>query len=158
MSALICILLFAAGNIVRDGWPSLGSTHGARAAGAALCGLGAFAVSLDPVAAALIGAAILGGFYLDMKHGDGQGADTPASIGFLFLSGLTSLVPLAEALTLSRAALAVLVLNVGFLKPGIWLLAWRFLRGRTDWFLPTRIAAGAFGAVIGEAVALLLHG
>jgi hypothetical protein len=155
-----CVALFFAGHVVRDGWPALHSTHGARALGATLCATGVFALSLDPLIAGIIFAGIFVGFYTDCEHGAGQGADNAKSYLFLLISGVTSLLPLAVALDFSLpqsiAFQYFALAGVGLVKPPIWGLAWLGLRGRTDWFVPTRIAAGAFGALIGAALAVLL--
>lgn len=163
MLALATVLFFA-GHVVRDGWPSFHDltngrlgTQAARIAGAVLCGLGALAIAA-PILALVISVGVLVGYFTDMKHGEAGGADTLRSLLFGLLSGVTSLVPLAALLALVtwdwRCALIV---AVGFLKPAIWSGAWALLRGAQDtWFQPTRIAAGTFGAGIAVALAVLL--
>jgi hypothetical protein len=166
MSILLCILLFAAGHVLRDGWPSYKamlaglvgtrwewlyhlSTQLARLSGAILCGIGAALVG-GSLFGLIVGAAILAGFYVDMKHGEGQGADTWASYSFLMLSGITSMAPLALVL------LNPWLLLVSAAKPPVWIIAWAGLRSHQDtWFVPTRVAAGVFGAAIGAAVILV---
>lgn len=151
MTLAACILLCAIGHLVRDGVPTTGSTQLARFLGAALCFGGALCVH-PWQAAALAGAAVYAGFYTDMKHGDGQGADTPASIAYLFLSGFTSLTPLA---IVTAPHGIVLCLAVGAAKPPIWVLAWLGnVSGKLPGVYPTRVAATAFGAAVGVIVAL----
>jgi hypothetical protein len=162
MTAL-CILLFAAGGLVRDGWPATGSTHLARFLGGFLCGLGVLAICA-PLSALTIGSAIWLGFYLDQKHGDGQSATGWRDAGFLLLSGVTSLVPLAGvAWWLSGDPHGLLVLLLGLAKIPIWFGWWaieghhgeRRMTGFWPWLQPTRLSAICFYAAIGAVVALL---
>jgi hypothetical protein len=166
--ALGCVALFFAGHVIRDGWPSFKemlaglvgtkmewlyhlSTQLARLTGAAVCGVGA-ALVVGPLFGLIVGAAILVGFYVDMKHGEAAGVDTKTAVFDAFLSGVTSLVPLGVAFTLDGSLLGFVVL-VGLLKPAVWKLAWMLCPNRQDtWFQPTRIAAGVFGALIGAAI------
>ena len=147
----LCILLFALGHLVRDGYPATGSTQLARALGAAICGLGAFAVSSWSIALMVAGA-ILVGFYTDQKHAEGQRARGWTDVCYLLLSGVSSLVPLAGLEYYLRGDFYILV--VGLLKPEVWFSAWRFIP--VSWSppaYPTRIAAFVFGATVGIAVA-----
>jgi hypothetical protein len=169
MSVLVCIALFAAGHMVRDGWPGFKpmlsgligtrwewvyhlSTQWARISGAAICGLGAWSW--------LVFAGILAGYYFDMKHGEGQGpddtwGDTWTNLPFLALSGITSLIPLTMLSVVFLGANHWPLVFVGLAKVVIWPLAWNLVNPRWGWFWePTRIAAMSFGAAIGAAVAL----
>lgn len=147
---LLCVALFAWGHVFRDGTPATGSTQLARAIGGFICFLGALAV-LPLDFAAVCGGATWLGFYADQKHGDGQGANNWKSIGYLTLSGVTSLLPLVLALVLWTAnPKEAVFLIFGFLKPLIWFEAWLAVPRWT----PTRIAAGIFGALVGLVVAL----
>lgn len=170
MMIVLCILLCLAGHIVRDGWPSykmmLGglvggrlewlyhlSTHLARVSGAVLCGIGGGLVGGWSFGA-MAGTAVLAGFYIDMKHGEGQGADTTASYAYLALSGVTSIAVLVGLLAWLGNPWLSLWLLAGFTKPPIWILAWKYLRNiQATWFQPTRVAAGVFGAVVGAIIA-----
>lgn len=173
-----CLALFALGHVVRDGWPAwktiLGplvgtpfewvyhlSTQLARISGAAVCGLGAWMVH-DWTMAAAIGVAVLAGFYVDMKHGDGQGASSWDDAGYLSLSGLTSLIPLALLAVFLRGEHAAFIVFAGFAKVPIW-FGWWALEGKSGritavwpWGYPTRLAAMTFGAVVGG-LSLLIH-
>jgi hypothetical protein len=147
MGAMLCILAFAAGHCIRDGWPSLGTTHGARALGAFICALGA----LDP----LVGLAVFAGFYTDQKHGEGQSARGWGDVKYLLLSGITSSIPLMFLAFTTEVHFALLPL-VGLLKPGIWFAAWYVRPDRWHpWLEPTRVSAIAFGGALGAAVAVL---
>lgn len=176
MTAL-CIVLFAAGHLVRDGWPPwrplvltwppllqriFNPTQLARVSGAVLCGAGAWAVH-PPLASLWLALAVLAGFYGDMKHGDGQSATGWRDAGFLALSGVTSLGPLAAVeWWLSGDPHRVLILLVGLTKIPIWFGWWaieghhgeRRMTGFWPWLQPTRLSAIAFGAAIGAMVAL----
>jgi hypothetical protein len=167
MATAFCIALFALGHLVRDGWPSLGTTHGARAAGMALCCFGVSFVHPD-FAAALIGVGVWIGFYTDQKHGEGQQARGWADAGYLALSGVTSVLPLAVFVAafdllpakfgnsgISGPYFEVLPL-VGLAKPPIWFLAWFVRPDRWwPWAEPTRASAILFGAVFGAALCAL---
>lgn len=148
IGTVVCILVCAGGHVFRDGTPATGSTQLARFVGGFICFLGALAVQ-PPAVAAAFGAAIWLGFYTDQKHGDGQGADNLKSMGYLALSGVTSLVPLALAAgwLLGWRHLGIPV--AGLLKPPIWFFAWL---AAPSW-VPTRIAAAVFGALVGALVA-----
>lgn len=138
MSAALCILLVGFAHLVRDGWPATGSTQLARFLGGALCFAGALAVHSWQVAAVMAGTVWLG-FYLDMKHGDGQGADNWASAGYLALSGVTSLFPLALVTHWWLAMFGIVKVPIWF---GCWHVPQRFI-------YPTRVAAVSFGVVVG---------
>jgi hypothetical protein len=153
MNTVLCIALFAAGHLMRDGSPPLHSTHLARALGAFFCLAGASAV-LAPWPAVLIGLAILAGFYTDQKHGEGQQARGWTDAAYLALSGVTSLAPLdlvVWAVTGNGFPIAI----VGLAKPPIWFLC-RYIGPDRFWApaYPTRVAATVFGAVIGLVIAL----
>jgi hypothetical protein len=149
MLFMACILLFAVGHVIRDGFPALGSTHGARALGAFSCLLGGLCVLAWPQAA-LVGLGVLAGFYIDQKHAAGQQARGWSDAGWLTVSGITSIAPLA------LVTLNPWLLLIGLVKPGIWFAAWRipFFEDSSFWY-PTRVSAGVFGAVIGLAVGVL---
>jgi hypothetical protein len=156
MGAMLCILAFAAGSCVRDGWPSLGTTHGARALGALCCALGALCV-FPLEHAAIIGGGVLAGFYGDQRHGEGQQARDLRDAGFLILSGVTSVLPLALLMGLVTwdARWAALI-PVGVVKPLFWFPAWEIRPDRWHpWLEPTRVSAIAFGGALGAAVAVL---
>lgn len=160
----LCVLFFAFGHLVRDGWPALHSTHLARFGGAIWCFDGLLAVA-DPNTAFFLGAAVWAGFYFDMKHGDGQSATGWRDAGFLALSGVTSLVPLflvagghldLGALTYTLDFHYAPVLLLGLTKPAIWFAAWAINPAR--WWTPaypTRVAAVAFGCVVAAATLLV---
>jgi hypothetical protein len=153
----LCIALCAAGHLVRDGWPPLGSTQLARLAGAFLCFAGALEVQPHGWHAAVIAGAVYAGFYADSRHGEGNEANSWRSIGFLALSGVTSLGPLALTAALVVKGSAGFLCLAGLTKCAIWPLCWwvkpdRWLPG----VYPTRVAATLFGAVVGAIVAALL--
>ncbi len=171
MTAL-CILLFAIGGLVRDGYPPLHSTHGARALGATFCLAGALLV-LPWLKAVLVGLGVWAGFYEDALHAAGQGPDNTwisarHNLPRLLVSGLTSVLPVALIgwwLIQERWGFLEFA---GLAKPVIWPVAWYILpkSGLTrylilppdyqeSFFAPTRIAAMTFGAVIGAGVSFL---
>lgn len=151
-----CSLLFAAGYIVRDGWPATGYTNrGARPLGALLCGLGTFAVLLDWKLALYWTAAVLLSFYTDQKHAAGQNAKTPMDFVWLTVSGVTSILPqiLLGVVLFSNDFIALLA--VGLLKPIIWDICWSSIPETVgSWVQPTRIAALSFGALIGLVIGM----
>jgi hypothetical protein len=149
----VCIALCAMGHIFRDGWPATRSTHLARLGGGFWCLGGALAV--DPGwHAPVYAAAVWLGYYFDMKHGEGQGADNWASMGFLALSGVTSLALVAGAAAWLDGPWWALVALAGLAKSAIWPLCWRVKPDRWwAWAQPTRIAAATFGAVVGAIIA-----
>lgn len=147
----LCILLCAVGHMVRDGWPTLHSTHLARGLGAAWCYFGALSL-FSPHDAAALAAAVWIGFYFDMKHGEGQGpwSGTLHNLPYLILSGVTSLVPLDVALSAITGHYLIPWCLAGLVKPAIWWTAWAIKPDRFWSFLqPTRVAAITFGAVVG---------
>lgn len=152
MNTVLCIAMFAMGHMIRDGFPATWSTHLARGIGAFFCLAGASAV-LPIVPAAIVGLAILAGFYFDQKHGEGQNARGWRDACYLAISGFTSLVPLAVASMLYDGFFPVWVVLAAALKPPIWFLAWRYrIDDRWPWAEPTRLAAILFGAAVGAAV------
>jgi hypothetical protein len=157
MLLLLTILLFAVGHMIRDGWPTLNSTQAARALGAFVCFLGAWA-TLPIMLAAVVGAAVLVGFYCDTDHAEGQGPwnGNWSNALYLSISGVTSMAPLAVALTLWHMdAWYLVLLCLGFLKPPIWFFWWTFNPNNYWSFLqPTRLAAMTFGASVGAAAAM----
>lgn len=162
MTAAVCIGLFALGFLNRDGFPATGETQLARFVGAAWCAAGASAV-LPPSLAFAVGLAIWLGFYTDQKHAEGQQARDWKDAGYLALSGVTSLAPLALVgawlFGLPYLALAL----VGPAKVPVYFAAWRLFGENENgqrvppfgWAQPTRIAAIVFGAVVGAAVSVL---
>ncbi len=176
MTAALCILLCAVGHLVRDGWPSfrqletrlgadtwpawlrfiLNPTQIARVTGGLLVFLGALAVHAIGTAALLAGA-VLVGFWTDMKHGDGQSATGWRDAGYLLLSGVTSLVPLALAGWWIGGSTALLIMLIGLLKPPIWFGAWAVRPDRWWPFLdPTRVGAILFGASVGALLGFVM--
>jgi hypothetical protein len=157
MIAALCIALCAWGHVVRDGFPATGSTQLARLAGAFLCFAGALEMQPHGWHAAVLAGAVYAGFYADARHGDGQGADNWRSIGFLALSGVTSLGPLALIAALVVKGSAGFLCLAGLVKPPLWWSMWRLAPDRWwAWAQPTRIAAGVFGMVVGGLLAALL--
>lgn len=178
ISIALCILLCVIGHLVRDGWPpwresldaigrarwpswlqrATNPTQLARIAGALWCTAGAALLHTwgDSL---LIGAAVLTGFYTDMKHGEGQGPDdtrahTWHNAPFLLVSGLTSLLPLALLAHWLHWSLWPPVLAWGALKPSIWFFSWWLSPNRWwGWLYPTRLAAMLFGALVGVIIA-----
>lgn len=152
LGAAFCVALFSLGHCFRDGWPATGHTHLARLGGAILCGLGA-CFSGGWEYGLIVGSAIWAGFYFDMKHGDGQGADNLKSFLFLALSGLTSLVPLAIALGFYSTPIYFALPLVGVAKDAIWPLCWKSGIDRLDpGHAAIRLAAILFGGLIGACV------
>jgi len=155
ISVIASVLFCAAGHLVRDGWPVLGSTHLARACGGLLCLAAALVVTGASLEGLLFGAAILVGFYTDMKHGEGNNATTLVDAGYLALSGATSITPLALAAWLIPGGSWVAALAIpaaAILKPPVWFLARRI----NTYGLPyTRVAAVAFGAAVGAALGVI---
>lgn len=158
MGIALCILAFGLGHLVRDGWPTLNTTQGARILGAVFCTMGAFLLHHDAIDGAVVGVAVLAGFYLDMKHGDGAGADSLKSIEDLALSGLTSVAPMAAAIAVyHETPWAAVLLAAAVVKPLIWWSMWRIRPDRiSSWAEPTRISAITFGLLFGAAVAALV--
>lgn len=151
---LLCGLLFAAGHLIRDGYPALGTTHGARALGAFLCGLGALAATGDFKVAGIAFLGILAGFYTDQKHGEGQQARDIEDAAWLLVSGVTSLIPLALLLLVINPVSSLVCIAAALAKPAIWFACWRVFKADTVSFSqPTRVAALAFGFVVGCAFA-----
>lgn len=150
MSGLACIVLFALGHLVRDGWPATGSTQLARAIGGGFAIAGAAFASPHAV---LLGLAVWAGFYADQKHGEGQRGATWKDAAYLTLSGVTSLVPLACAEAWFNGPWSFLLLAAGLLKAPIWFGWWHSpVQQLGPWFQPTRLAALAFGALVGLVV------
>lgn len=152
------ILLCALGHLVRDGWPILGTTHGARLLGGFLCMLGGFLLTFAwPTT--LLGAALYAGFYADFHHGEGQRARNPRDALALAISGISSLAPLAAAAYWALAPGAGWLWLAGLVKPAVWFAAWRLPIGWSrdpDGILqPTRLAAITWGACAGGLLALL---
>jgi hypothetical protein len=159
MTGALCIFLFAWGHLYRDGYPATHSTHLARAIGGFMALAGAIG-AIGPAWGAAVGLAIWIGFYVDQKHGEGQNATGWRDVGFLALSGVTSLL-LAAAVLALRDVLAYrdpwggLFVLLGLVKPGIWFFWWRVRPDRLwSWLEPTRVAAINFGAFAGWGVAL----
>jgi hypothetical protein len=161
---LLCALMFGLGHLVRDGTPAwerilaplVGTrfepvyhlkTHLARLTGALVCGYGAVAVYGMTWLALALTAAVLVGFYVDQQHGEANmGATEPAII-----SGTTSVAPAGVVFFFAGHLLSALflVFVVSLAKPAIWKLAYRFVPDR---LYPTRVAAAAFGCLLGGAV------
>lgn len=154
LTILVCGLLFAAGGLVRDGTPSLGTTHGARALGAFLCGLGALVATGNFIVMGIAFLGILAGFYTDQKHGEGQQARDIEDAAWLAVSGFTSLVPLCVLAVVLLSPWCALVALAALTKPAIWFACWRVFKADTVSFSqPTRVAALVFGFVVGCAFA-----
>lgn len=153
MTAAVCIGLFALGFLVRDGFPATGETQLARGVGAFWCMAGAAAV-LPPSLALAAGLAIWLGFYTDQKHAEGQQARDWKDAGYLALSGVTALLPLAFVAAWLFGPPYLTLALVGLAKVPVYFAAWRTVPER-GWLQPTRIAAIVFGAVVGAAVAYL---
>lgn len=152
MMALIMIVVFAAAHVVRDGWPGFGEdqTFATRATATAM--LGAAAVAYRPEWQFIIVALCVGiGFWLDHEHATGQQARDWDDAKWLLISGVTSLglAVVAAAIVARDWKAAAALIIVAFLKPLIWWLAWRL----PEKWVPTRIAAGAFGLLVGAALA-----
>lgn len=143
--ALLCAFLFAAGHLVRDGWPALGSTHAARAIGGALCGLGALVAYGPSWTALALWLAVFAGFYVDMKHGEANTGEAR----YALLSGVTSIALAVIALAaFGHYVAAALVPVVALWKFATWRLCFMVFP-QTGWFLPTRMAAIFFGFLFG---------
>lgn len=177
MTATLCILLCALGHLHRDGYPAwrvilrplVGgpfgwlqslSTQLARLCGGALCTMGCLCLYPDRHGA-ILGALITLGFWADQKHGEGQGGSSASDASFLMISGMSSLFPLANYA-------GIFVMYAGLAKVPIWFFWWgmqrrfaidRYLRvlntggpEKESLFVPTRLAAATFGALVGAAV------
>lgn len=153
---MIAIALCAIGGLVRDGMPPLGSTHAARGLGGFLCVLGGFLTTWDWTGA-LLGFAVYLGFYTDCWHGEGMQARDWEDAGYLAVSGLTSLLPLAVASWWLDGAWWVAL--VALAKPAIWFTAWRlpvkWSHDPEGFLVPTRIAAVTWGALVGGILAVV---
>lgn len=155
------VWLTALGHMIRDGWPPLGSTFLARLAGASVVGLGLLLFA-DWMTAAVLGLAILAGFYTDMQHGEANKGDWTAGI----ISGCTSLAPLVVAAAgLHMSLWWLAALGIGAVKPLIWRAAWLLAplqlyssvpQRVADLLEPTRVAAAAWGAVVGGVLCAVL--
>lgn len=155
------IFLSAIGHVIRDGFPALGSTHLARLAGATVVGLGLLLFT-DWMTAAVLGLAVLAGFYTDMQHGEANEGDWTAGI----ISGCTSLAPIAAAaIGLHMSPWWLAALGIGAVKPLIWRAAWLLAplqlytsvpQWVADLLEPTRVAAAAWGAVVGGVLCAVL--
>lgn len=163
---VIAVLLCGWGHIVRDGEPSFKkllaptnplyhlSTQLARFTGASICTVGlCFSFSLQT--AAILGLAILIGFYTDSKHGEGQGAATLKDVMYLTISGITSILPLVCVLAYNYGLYALAYMVVGLVKPAIWFTTAPFPKffAKLNAYT-TEVAAGIFGALIGLAMVI----
>lgn len=152
------ILLSAIGHAVRDGAPPLGSTHAARGLGGFCCVLGGFLATWD-WAGVLFGAAVYAGFYADMLHGEGHRARGWMDVPYLLVSGLTSVAPLA--LCAGWLYGVYWVAAIGVLKPIIWFTAWhlpiKWSEDPEGFWVPTRVAAVTWGAVVGAAIVIVTN-
>lgn len=153
------ILLFALGHMIRDGIPPLGSTHAARGLGGFCCILGGFLLTWD-WCGVLLGAAVYAGFYSDMLHGEGHRARGWKDVLPLSVSGMTSLAPLALAAALAVNPWLGLIVLAGAIKPPVWFAAWRL---PVKWsgdpegvWVPTRVAAVTWGAVVGVLIVIIV--
>lgn len=151
------ILLCALAHLARDGFPPLGTTHGARALGGFLCALGGFLLTFE-WQTTLMGFALYVGFYSDTWHGEGHRARGWRDVLPLIVSGCTSLLPLGLAAILINPFLGLVVL-AGVVKPLIWFAAWHLpVTWSTDeqgLWQPTRVAAVTWGAGLGALLAAL---
>lgn len=148
------------GHMIRDGWPKLPRTFLARLAGGAAVTAGCLAVA-DATLALILGSAVFAGFYTDMRHGEGALADDWADWRDLAISGVTSLGPLIAAAAWLVSPWWGFGIAAGLLKPPIWIAAWELDPGRFAKLVPawaagltepTRIAAVAWGALVGVLV------
>jgi len=149
------ILLCALGHLVRDGFPILNTTHGARALGGFLCTLGGFLLTWE-WHGALLGFALYVGFYADMLHGEGQRGRGWVDVLPLIISGCTSLLPLGLASILINPFYG-LVVFAGILKPLVWFGWWHLpikWNPEAEFFVPTRMAAITWGALTGLLLSL----
>lgn len=170
-----CLLLFTMGHLFRDGWPTTGHTNfGARPGGGAICTMGSLLVALPwhlvpvtiplvgwvwflPVLPLAVGGAVFVGFWTDSLHGAGQGADKPIDILYLTVSGVTSLIPLGVAAWFLVGHEYVWVVAAGLIKAPIWYSMYAVHPERWYYFfIPPRISAMIFGAVVGGVSAFLL--
>jgi hypothetical protein len=151
----LCILLFAIGYLVRDGWPATGRTNlGSRPLGAVLCGLGTWCVAPWWVALVITATELLS-FYTDQKHGEGQQATSLKDAGTLAVSGVTSLAPVAFLGAYFNPYYA-LALFAGLIKPLIWFSAWWIRPDRLwSWLEPTRVSAIIFGVLTGTIIGVI---
>jgi hypothetical protein len=153
---VLAILLLALGHLVRDGSPPLGKTQVARYAGLVLCVMGAaLAIGrVSPTWALVAGLCVGIGYWLDQRHGEGQGADDWEDARDLAISGATSLALLIGFMGWFAGEWAgVALLLVGLLgKPALAFGAWCVVPAR---LYPTRWFAGAFGAAIGAVLVIL---
>lgn len=175
MYTALAVLLCLIGHVVRDGTPALGNTQLARAVAGLICGLGALLLFPWPWAI-VFWLAIWVGFYTDQQHGKGQNAGWGANsaqedIGWLSVSGLTSVIPLALIAYfygLSWMIVVGIVGAAGLYKPAIWFLMWEINNGYWPnlrfpaWFRPvmsppTRPAAGLFGAYVGAMMGVISY-
>lgn len=154
------VWLTALGHMIRDGFPALGSTHLARAAGGAVVFAGAWVFAPLPLAI-ILAAGVWLGFYTDALHGEANEGNWFAGI----VSGCTSILPLTILLAAALSAWWLFVLPLGVLKPLIWQAAWAVepLRWRVwvpEWaeriFEPTRVAAVAWGVLVGGVLCAVL--
>lgn len=158
MTIALCILLFGAGHLLRDGWPPIGHTNlGARPAGGALCVLGGALAMMPWWHGAILGGAVFIGFWTDQQHAAGQGARTATDAMWLAVSGVTSLIPLACAAAWFFGLPFLALAAIGLAKVPIWFSWMRSpIQSVGPWFQPTRVAAISFGLTVGAIVALLL--
>ena len=154
ISALLCVLLFTLGHVIRDGWPATGHTQLARLFGAAACGIGAYLYA-GPLIGLAAGGGVLLSFYADQDHAEGQNAKGWRDAAYLMVSGLTSVAPIVVTMVYFIHFKAVFIMFVGFFKPVIWFTAWRIAPASVA---PTRLAAAVFGAAIGASLVVLIHG
>ncbi len=145
IEALAAVLLCAVGHLFRDGTPPLGSTQIARAVAGVFCVVGALLLFPLWVGVAF-GLAVWVGFYSDQQHAKGQQARGWQDAGWLAVSGVTSLAPIAIVAMLTLQPWAWLVFLAGALKPAIWFGAYEVVSQKN---YPTRPAAVAFGALVG---------
>lgn len=150
---VLSLLSAAAGFVIRDGWPALGSTNLARLVGLVFLVIAAGAAGLGPHQF-ILGVAAGLGFWADRLHAEGQQARNAHDDLMLLVSGLTSFVPLAAAFFyFHQFQFMWFTLGVACLKPVIWTLAWwawrRAGESQSTWFVPTRVAAMALGVCMG---------
>lgn len=151
---LVAFVFFAA-SVLRDGWPSFGPgrTQLCRIVSALICVAGGY-LAVPNWTGAAYGLAVGLGFWTDRDHANGQQARDAEDALWLAVSGATSVVVLALLsgwLINPRVGIGVFAAGA-VIKPLVWFAAWRAFSPGTHWAVPTRMAAGTFGALLGATV------